>query len=157
MHRMDLQSCPVVRFSTSYGPPDIRPVAGNLSTISHPPSQVSNPEYEQDFIPCQLPQSSQAQSQNAGFHELQTPVSRENLASSEGETPISSSSGRSASPTRAGRNRQEEDERARRQTAKGRRERKVDNDDGKKLNDTRQKKADKAKDPAEKGHRSRPE
>lgn len=88
MHRMDLQSCPVVRFGTSYGPPGIRPVAGNLSTISHPPSQVSNPEYEQDFIPGQLHQSSQPSPSTQGCMSSRLPSAEKTLLPAKGK-PLS--------------------------------------------------------------------
>ncbi|CAF9937544.1 MAG: hypothetical protein ALECFALPRED_007285 [Alectoria fallacina] len=138
-------------------PPDIRPVPGSLSTVSHPQFQFSNPEeYEQDFIPDQLPQGFQNPSQYAGLYGQEAPIDRGHLAASETKTPISSSSGRSASPTRAETKRQEEDEKARRKTTKRGSEKKTDEDAGKKSGDRRQKKADKAKDQANKGHRPRP-
>lgn len=142
---------------SAYGPADIRPVPGSLSTVSHPRFQFSNPEeHEQDFIPGQLPQGFQNQSQYAGLYGQEAPIDRGNLAASEGKTPISSSSGRSASPTRAETKRQEEDEKARRKTTKRGSDKKTDEDAGKESGDRHQKKADKAKDQAKKGHRPRP-
>ena len=102
-----------------YGSPDTQPVGGGQSTISNPPFPFSNPEYEQGFAPGQPLQNFETQFQHVGLQDQpQTPGSRGLLALNKEKTPISSSSGRSASPQQAETKRQKENEKARRKPTK---------------------------------------
>lgn len=127
----------------------------------HPPAYGLAPHGE-DVVMGHWPQASPRQSQNLALHGQQAPVSKESPAPSFRELSISSSergssSGRSASPGRAERKRQEEDEKARRGTAKGdSKKRGADEGAKKKSGDSRQKEADTAKDKARKGRHTRP-
>lgn len=129
---------------------------GGLSTISHPSSQTSASGHGQDFILGQLPEGSQFQSEHEGLYGHQTVLDKESPPSSNADISASSSSRRSASPTGAGLKRQTKDEKARRNTAKGGSEKKVDEGDEKKPRDSRQKKAVRVNYQAKKVHPLRP-
>ena len=100
-------------------------MTGDRSIISDPQVQTSHSKYEEDLSPDQLSESFQAQAQHAGLYEQQIAASREDPASSNGQTPFSSS-GRSVAPTQAETKRQERDEKARRGTAKDDSKKKAD-------------------------------
>ena len=121
---------------TAHGKPDLRP-GGPIAEHGH------------NVFLGHSPVSSLSQSQNAGMYGQQTTVNKEADAFSNRGISISSS-GRSLSPKEAEAKRQEENERARRRTAKRDSEKKAHEGDGKKPGDSRQKNADKAKGGSEK-------
>lgn len=107
------------------------------------------------------PQGSLSPSEDLGLYRQQTTVNRISPAPGERGLSISSlepdsSSGRSASPTRAETKRKKDDEKARRSTAKGNSKKKADEGAKKKSGDSRQREAHRAKDKAKKGRYTRP-